>query len=179
MPEKTLQEFVDMILARPGATAITLHSVTSQRSKMKVAWFNNGSGEVYKKSRTNGMINYRYEDSINRQRVREGLEANFQAAPRQWGTRIEGTCFLEHNGHFYVTMKVQSAKSPTYVNGPENDASEIEKPGVEFWRASGRSSRQGIENQIINRDFRLDHLTAITIQGQIYDIVQGPIVIPE
>jgi len=175
MPQMTLQEFVNMLIERPGSTALTLHSVTDQRSKLKVAWYRDGGCEVFKKSRTNGMINYKYEDAVNRQRAREGKPVDFQAESRTWGERIPHTPFVRHNGSYYVTMKVQSAKPPKYVDGPGPDANDIEKPADEYWRSRGNSSRQGVDNQIIHREFRLDHLTAVTIRGETHDIVQGPV----
>jgi len=179
MPEMSAQEFVNMLIERHGATALTLHSTTDQRSKLKVAWYKQeGATEVFKQSRTNGMINYRYEDAVNRQREREGKEASFQAEPRTWGIRVPFTPFVTHNGFLYVTMKVQSAKTPKYVDGPGEDANEIDKPAAEFWRASGNSSRQEVDNQIIHREFRVDHLTAVTVRSQTFKIVQGPVEIP-
>jgi len=178
MPEMSAQEFVNMLIERHGATALTLHSTTDQKSKLRAAFLRE-NGPVFKQSRTNGMINYRYEDSVNRQRVREGKEADFEVSERTWGERVPFTPFVTHHGRLYVTMKVQSAKTPKYVDGPGEDANEIDKPAAEHWYARSNSSRQDVDDEIIHREFRIDHLTAVTMQSQTFKIVQGPVEIPE
>jgi len=179
MPQMTIQQFVDMLLERPGSTILTLHSTTPQKDKLKVKWFNEGGSDVFLQQEVNGNVNYRYEDAVNRQRAREGRPQDFVAEPRQWGERIPHTPFVKHRDNFYVTVKIRSTKVRGYVDGPLTTGNRIDKPADEYWRARSNSSRQGVDNQIITRDFRLDHVTAVTIRGEKHDIVQGPVTIPE
>ena len=75
-------------------------------------------GKLFKVSKVSGTINWQYGHEVNRQREREGgfdivdgqpvvatVEV-FKAHDRKWGTRIENSPFVEHNGQHYLEVKV-------------------------------------------------------------------------
>jgi len=130
--------------------------------------------DVWKISRVNGIVNWDYAKSVNRQLDREGQEADFEAKPRKWGTRLSGLPFVVHVGkdgkvQLYLEMKVERSLDYHYEDGFGN---EIPKEKVSpFLRKSG-PSRQGTDNEIILRDYRMDGILAIRYQGTTY-VVEG------
>ena len=68
-------------------------------------------GRVLKITDAAGPIGWQYKRVVNRQRTRENAPADFQPQPRAWGQRLAGTPLVEHNGRFYLEVKVQNATS--------------------------------------------------------------------
>lgn len=120
-------------------------------------------------SRTTGIINFVYENSVNNQREREGLEADFESHPRRWGSRVDGTPLVEHKGRFYLEVNVQSSESRYVDNmGREVPREELE----EFFGSRSSSSRQGVEDKVILRDYKISSINQINMFGQQYDVIR-------
>jgi hypothetical protein len=149
----TVNEFRDNLLKMKGSTIVTLHTDT------KPAMIVTGNPYVAarKRSTVNGVINWIYETVVNRQRIKEELEPNFKAFPRKWGQRIKGTPLVEHKGNFYLEMKVEKSHAHYYI-GTEPLESNLVIP---FLRPLGKS-RQGVEKEIILRDYALESIKGIT-----------------
>ena len=152
---------VEMLRANKGATAVTIVAKTSQ------------SVTVFKVSRVNGMIGFRYDNAVNRQLAREGQQADFVAKPRKWGRHIEGTPLVEHKGNSYVELKVEKSLGYRFehFNGtPFTDAE------TAAWLAShpikSRPTTQGTEKEIILRDYKVDSIISITYRGVCYLIAR-------
>ena len=94
-----------------GATFATLICETDARLKKT----GNPFGQVQKVSRVNVCLGFQYEAAVNRQRTREGAEADFESAPRQWGSRIPGTFLVEHKGRTYLETKVERSLEHAYI----------------------------------------------------------------
>lgn len=164
MEQITAQQFVNKILERPGAIILTFTSTTEP--KLKKTWT---GPKVYKQSTVNGIVNYNYQDAVNRQRVREGLSADFVSEPRTWGERVSGTPFILHNGQVYFTVKIQSTKQPVYVDA-EGNTILVDELRPHFY-AKSNSSRQGVEDEVVTRDYALGNITSLTLNGIHYILV--------
>jgi len=133
-------------------------------------------GKLFKVSTVSGTLNWHYTAEVNKQRDREGgfeivdgvptvkEVETFVAKERKWGTRLPNSPFVEHKGNFYLEMKVNESQGHQYrdENNELVEGEALEKRKAFFSKKSS-SSRQGVENQIILRDYRFDRITAITL----------------
>jgi hypothetical protein len=124
-------------------------------------------GEVYKRARVNGVVNFRYQNSVNRQRTREALVADFVAAERRWGSHVVGTPFIVHitkdgQRKMYLEMKVERSLGYEYLDAQGN---EISKEQVNLYLPKKNDSRQGVEKEVILRDYDVQNLTGVRING--------------
>lgn len=164
MKEFSQQELRVMLEARRGTSIITFTSVTDAKLKKRGCPYQN----VKKHSRVNAMVGYDYENSVNLQRGREGAETDFQAKPRQWGERIS-PLFVEHKGNLYLTVKVQRAvEKPRYFG---SDGVEIDLGDLAPWLPSRRPTGQGLESEVIHREYSLANIKSITLGGEKIQIV--------
>jgi hypothetical protein len=109
-----------------------------------------------------GVLNFDYENSVNRQLEREGKEANFESQGRSWGQR-EGN-LIEHNGNYYLQIKVQGTSDSVFrYNGVE-----IEKAVLEpFLQESSKPhTQEALEKEVVVRDVKLENVRAIRIAGE-------------
>lgn len=133
----------------------------------------NPFGDIFKLSRVWGFTGFDYEASVNRQQVREGNDApDFQAQARKWGIRI-APCLVENAGKLYLVAKVQRCASPLY----------FAKQGG-FWRWLARETvapflpeyksaaiAQGVDKEVIYRNYALANLRQISVNGERYRVV--------
>jgi hypothetical protein len=121
-------------------------------------------GQVRKVSKILGIANFRYANSVNNQRSREGLPADFESLPRRWGKRLVGCPLVEHQGKWYLEVKVEKVlKSAKYWA----DGKWISKEALEpFLPKRQESGRQGVENSIILRDYNLESIRKLKIGGR-------------
>lgn len=162
----THTELRDLLLSIDGATFVSFSSITDPSWARTKG--NPYVGKVKKHSRVNGVINWVYENAVNRQRKREGLEADFEAHPRKWGQRLAGTPFVVHKGKVYLEVKVESCRKPEYFDQDGNPVDpELLKPWL---RQSDDSGRQEVEKPVILRDYTLDNITSITCNGNVYEL---------
>jgi len=124
-----------------------------------------------KLSRVSGMIGFRYDNAVNNQRMREGTPVDattgevleFVAEPRKWGVRREGTPFVDHKGSTYLEVKVERSLHCEYRM---DDGTPVDASIVEPWlpsREEGR--RQMVEKPVILRDYKMENLREVTING--------------
>ena len=147
-------------------------------------------GRLIKRAHVNGVIGWWYAAAVNRQRDRERLAtvppipdatprpessrgalfpssliphpSSFRAMPRTWGTRIPGTPLVAYKQHLYLEVKVQSVRAAYFLpNGTE-----VLPSNVAPWLLKRRPSRQQLQKEVILRDYRLDHITAMIWAGQ-------------
>lgn len=161
-----------LIFGRAGCQAVTIVAATVPTMRKTGNPFYDRETKTFsilKRSRTNGLINWIYQNSVNNQRLREGLEPDFEPEPRQWGKRIRGTPFVVHDGKIYLELKVQKSLEHGYfsTDGKPIHESEI-RP---FLSEKAEGLRQGVDNPVILRDYRINNIEQITFGGQIYRIV--------
>jgi len=127
-------------------------------------------GNVFKIADVNIQAGFNYINSVNNQLVREGKTPDAQAKPRPWGKRIKGTPLVEHTNkageyRLYLEAKCENVNSVHYVDAQGNA---INKEDLREWteKKSAKSSTQAnVENEIILRDYALDSIEWIAIDG--------------
>ena len=144
-----------------GATFATIVTNTDARVKAACPFGRN----VRKVSRVNVTLGFQYENAVNRQRVREGAENDFEAAPRQWGERIPGTFLVRHDsGKLYLETKVERSLGCEYFAA---DGSRIEADAIApYLPSKGGSGRQDVEKPVLVRDYALDSIKGLSMKGE-------------
>ena len=160
----TQENLQSMLADIRGATFATLVTKTDARLKKT----GNPFGNVEKVSRVNVCLGFQYEKAVNRQRAREGTEADFEAVPRQWGEKIS-PMFIAHKGKIYLETKVERSLSTTYLDSKGQEIpSEAVKP---FLPARAESSRQETEKEILVRDYAMDSILSLSFRGEDYVVI--------
>ena len=125
-----------------------------------------------KMSRVSGMIGFRYENAVNNQRGREetpidpvtGEVMEFVAEPRKWGVRRAGSPFVDHKGVEYLEVKVERSLHCEYRL---DDGTPVDAAIVAAWLPEKREgARQMVDKPVILRDYKLENLREVTINGQ-------------
>jgi hypothetical protein len=164
----TSEALVELLLTVRGAKIVSIETRTEPRLLAKHPSSgapNPFKGNVVKVSRVNGIINWRYGNSVNRQRVREGLAPDFAAVPRKWGVRLPGTPLVEHDGRTYLELKVERFMEQRYDS---LDGRELPFAAVEAYLPSRGASRQGVEREIVVRDYDLANIVSLRLDGVVY-----------
>lgn len=150
---------------------------------------------LVKVSTVNGMINFNYENAVNRQRSREGNNEVFESASRKWGKRLyetpenetrrnprhlpfvaknwkEETISVEEfneipNDELYLEMKVENSGDYIYMlNGVEIPKEQV----APYLPKKKEGERQEVEKTVILRDYKIENVEQITIDGESYKI---------
>jgi len=153
-----------------GATFATIVTETDARLKKT----GNPFGPVRKVSRVNVTLGFQYASAVNRQRTREGSEADFESAPRQWGERVT-PMLVEHKGRTYLETKVENVYSTEYYT---TDGRKLSREDVApFLPSRSGSSRQKTEKEIVVRDYAIDSIRSLAMKGEEFIMLQ-PIATP-
>ena len=108
-------------------------------------------GAVCTKS-TNGIINFDYQNAVNRQLVREGKDAEFEAKERKWGKHVT-KAIIEHKDNYYIQIRVGKTYGHKYMlEGAEVDYNKLKA----FVTPRKVSDHQGTEKEIVIRDIKFD-----------------------
>lgn len=161
----TLAELESALAETVGASFVTITAEVDPRMRKTG---NPYVGRVVKRSRVNGVINWSYESSVNRERCREDGDPDFEAHPRKWGLRVKGSPFVKHNGKTYLEMKVQRVMETEYLL----DGEKISKSLIEKFlpKPKAEGARQDVEKPVILRDYNLDTIRAIKFSGADFKI---------
>ena len=186
----TVKQLTDKLDAIRGAEFVTI----TARTEPKMVKKHRETGEpnpyigTRKISKVNGMVNWCYGQSVNNQRIREGNSEHFFPEPRKWGQRrcidAEGqpvydrtasvrlSPFVDHKQAIYLELKVQNALEHRY-EAP--DGTVLTDEQVAPYLPIKREGRQGVEREVILRDYTLDkdgmcNILSITMGGETYHI---------
>ena len=159
MQTLTKAELIDLLSKVKGTTAVSIETTTVPKIRS-----GNPFKGLKKVSKVAGMIGVIYANSVNNQRAKEGLEKDFVPESRKWGERILHTPLVKHNDKFYLEMKCQSAESDYF-----DDSGRVSSDKVKDWEYN-KTSRQGVENEVILRDFSLDNISRIKINKNEYQV---------
>jgi hypothetical protein len=186
----TVKQLTEKLDAIRGASFVTITS----RTEPAMVKFHRETGEpnphygATKISLVNGMVNWCYGQSVNNQRLREGNGEHFFPESRRWGQRrfynAEGqpvydrtasvrlSPFVDHKGWVYLELKVQNCIEHRY-EAP--DGTVLTDEDVAPYLPIKGESRQGVEREVILRDYTLDkngvcNIIAITMGGETYHI---------
>lgn len=166
----TKKDLIALLDDIKGATFATIVTDTDARLKKTGNPFR---GPVRKVSTVNVTLGFQYESSVNRQRAREDAEPDFKAEPRQWGKRVTPILVM-HKGRIYLETKVERSQA-RYVDaaGWTLDNTEV-RP---FLPSRGKS-RQGVNREVIVRDYSLDSIRSISMKGEQYILIAQPKLAP-
>ena len=114
---------------------------------------------VFQNKNTNG-----YEAMVKRRLEKEGKDTNFKVGPRAWGTRVEGTPIVEHNGKTYLEVIFLRPGHVEYqIDGVTVDADMVgEQP-------SSNGDQGGLDNKVFIRTFAEDSITRLKVGGIIFE----------
>ena len=132
---------------------------------------NRWHNRVYKFYSVNTVSNANYTNSVNRQREREGLEADFMALPRTWGERIGKSPVIQHKGQFYFSVHINTVT--TDVTYQDVDGNDVAKEDFAEFLPKPSASRQGVENEVITRDYKIESILQIRMKGYTYIVKHG------
>lgn len=137
-------------------------------------------GRVWKTSRVNGTINFSYSNSVNRQRGREAEGPEdfdlFVAQPRKWGVRLHKLPFVQHKENVYLEIKVERSLGYTYNDDAGNEIATDEiTPYLLPWR---ESTTQDLDREVILRDYLLENLLEVKVNGMLYIVDRSTIAVP-
>ena len=175
MPTITRDELQVKLRAIKGTTAVGIVTITQPAMNKKVDGAPNPFyGRVSKWSRRSCMIGFFYENSVNRQRGREGKEADFAAQPRKWGARIEGTPLVEHKGQIYLEAKQERVLETHYFLENGSVDAEVIEP---YLTPKSLCGRQGVDEEVVLIDVKLENISAITMFGEVYDVIREEVLV--
>lgn len=107
-----------------------------------------------------------YENMVKRRLAAEGKDpGTFTVSPLTWGTRIEGTPFLEHKGEKYIQVIFHRDVAPKIeylLDGQVTD-----KDTIQGWPAERENTGQaGLENHVPVRAFKVSSIVAVRHNGR-------------
>jgi hypothetical protein len=114
---------------------------------------------VYQNKTTNA-----YENMVNKRLVSEGFDPkSFEVGPRQWGERIDGTCFVTNKGKMYVEVICLNPGEVTLMM----DGKPIKKSAILGQPPAPKAGVQGgLENKVIIRTYGVDTIKEIKINKE-------------
>ena len=161
----TLPQFVRRLNGIDRSQPVGMITVTVPDMKKRS---NPYFGRVVKISHITCWINTRYSRSVNLQRIREAKSADFRARERAWGSKIEKRPLVEHDDQYYFEVKLQTRKSQLrLVETGEVIPPETIKP---FLAPLKKNPRQRLNREVILRDFRVDHVAELRINGEVWRV---------
>lgn len=129
--------------------------------------------DLRKTTTMNVTLGFNYTNSVNNQQLREGKEGDFKAHERKWGERIPGTTLVEHGDKMYLEVKCNAKPQEVTYKRPSSglmiDPEDV-KPFLR--KKADNKEHQGVEQEIIMRDIKLDNIREIKINGEHYEIVK-------
>lgn len=161
----TIGELQALLSVNFGNQFVTLTTKTDARLKKG----GNELGKVYKVSRVNAAVNFNYSNAVNRQRCREGEYPDFEPEPRKWGVRIPHTPFVTHKGKVYLEAKVERVLFHRYEDEQGRVlADEQVRPFLP--KRTDNKEHQGVEREVLVRDYDFASIVTITLRGEDYEI---------
>ena len=154
-----------------GATFATVVTRSEPRMRKRD---NPYFGIVEKLQRLNGVINFVYSRSVNRQRQREGHPEEFEAQPRRWGERVFDngrlTPLVRHikdgEEKWYLELKLEQVIEKKYI---DHTGQEVQEETLQPWLPEPRqAATQETEKEIVLLDISLDNIRAIVMGGEEY-----------
>jgi len=132
-------------------------------------------GNVFKVTDVNIQAGFKYINSVNNQLGREGKTADAVAKPRKWGQRIAGTPLVEHTNkagdyRLYLEAKCEKVNSVRYEDSEGNAIAKADLAGWLKDRPAKSSTQANVESEIILRDYALDSIQWIAIDGERIDL---------
>lgn len=111
-----------------------------------------------------------YENMVKRRLAEEGKDPeSFQLSKAKWGTRLEDSPIIEHNGEYYLEVIVRHHGTPKYFYIHNEMENEISKDMIFGFPPSREKTGQGgLENQVVVNRYKLSSITGIRVLGDSY-----------
>lgn len=161
-------QLTGILMAVKGHKFITITTETEPKMRKTNNPFH---GHIIKRSTANVSMNFEYANVVNNRREKEGNEEKFVPKPRKWGERIDGTCFVMHNGAMYMEVHYKSAPSATeYIDTRDNSnvSKDLLAPYLQEPNTSAVAEGQGLENAVILRDIKIGNIRECKMNGEHY-----------
>ena len=182
MEFRTSKELADNLKSFKGSSMCSMELTTIVKANKKGR--ESGSlftekfcGDVYRTYKEAGNFGISYENAVNNERAREGMEKDFVAETLPWGTWYDGGVnkIIEHKGEFYlryfVNMNANSKSDKEviyhYENGAELSDEEIDAL-EEFLPPKSKSNTQGTAKEIEVRCVKINGINSIKVGGEVY-----------
>lgn len=118
--------------------------------------------------RTNIVLNFNYEKSVNRQRGREDKEQDFKAE-KGWGEHVDNSLLIEKDGNFYLQGKIEKVLQVAYFhNGQEVEIEKI-KP---FLRERKPSEKQDLNKTVAMFKPKIENVKELVMNKELY-VIEG------
>jgi hypothetical protein len=172
----TKDQLVATVAAVKGTTFATLETSTVPEMRKTGNPF---IGRVRKISKgLNVQIGAIYENAVNRQAEREGNPdaGEFVAEKLAYGSWLVPHKIIEHKGAFQIRVTCNPHMKPSEViytldGEPVNDETLAEIKAFEpEKKGSGRQADFGVEREVVPRNYKLDSIVSIKINGTLYRI---------
>jgi hypothetical protein len=188
-----LQNLQAELVETKGARIVSLTTAVVPELKQLIDRLCVFDYELMKISHINGIVNFKYAEAVNRQRLREAEETAkklgllkitipeiFIAKPRKWGTKLEGTPFISHvlknTGEHKLYLEIKIERSINHLYYQPSQKKIIDDKIVEpYLREKSDSNKinQEVEKEIILRDYNVKNIICIVIDGQGYFIEEN------
>lgn len=169
MKNITQKELEVLLKNHKGATPITISAITDTRARKT----DNPFDKILKFSVINGFTGFDYQASVNRQQNREGGAGDFNAQQRKWGTNINNV-LVEDKGKFYLVIRPLRCTKPIFLGQKGNNVVRVAKESIAQFLPTTYSSadKQGVDKEIVYRNYSLDSIRSITFKGEKYQILR-------
>lgn len=131
-------------------------------------------GTVRKVTFGTGVICWSYARTVNRQRVREAKRDDFRARLRTWGSRVRGTPLVAYTTPvrtwLYLEIKIESRHSHYIDTSTGKPLTPKRLKELSRFLTPIAPNRQDLDKTICLRDYRLDHIAELTLDGTRYMI---------
>lgn len=168
---------VDMETEQPlGMAGASLYHSLDPKVRKDIMLKESGWGPLRKLNLINGFTGADYEESVRRQEGREGLTPVFEARPHPWADRVAPALSRHRStGALYLPIHVQHAYRPTFFyQRSAGFWSPVDRERIAMFLAPDRmaetAARQGVENPVVFRMYRLDHIIALNHKGLRYRV---------
>lgn len=172
MLKLTNTQFVNRLKRIDGCTFVSLRAVV--RPTMRTTG-NPYAGRVLKVVSAAGVLNFRYSRVVNLQRIREARPADFVAKPRQWGEHLNDRPIIRHvddagRVSYYLDIKIQSRTDQFRLI---DSGAVVTRDQLEEWLPAYPKTRQELTKKVAMRDFRIEHIAELRINGELWQIRSG------
>jgi predicted 2-oxoglutarate/Fe(II)-dependent dioxygenase YbiX len=160
---------LQILLARvKGAKPLTISAFVDARAKKT----GNPFAEIRKLSKVNGFTGANYEASVNRQQDREGTVPAFEAKERSWGERVS-SALVEKDGKWYLAIQPRATSKPMFFARMAGQPFKLTvKEAIAHLLPAHKSNAesQGVDKEVVYRNYALANIAAITMDGESYRI---------
>lgn len=122
---------------------------------------------ITKLQKSNVFIKFDYANAVNKQRIKEGKEADFVPKARKWGVHVGNSPLIEHKGEYYLEARYlhNEPKVEYLLDGK----TPIEKDMfIQYLKEDKVSTTQDLEKEIVMRTIKMVNIREITISGTRY-----------